>query len=248
MSTSRRILSAYGIEVSQNPAVSKNSKETASKKLDCRIFYLNSGFQLLHITKCCSLCNPKINPSPTTHPPPKKKTWHPSCFENFSPSRPPDHRQTLASKKPHPVDPVKNWPLLPARGDCYISPPVDLGATLRKPPRKRAWIGGLEDGRFFKLTLVFLKNGGGGSTIDLTKADLLRFCCCRGWSLLRFMCIYCKKEVFNQKRLTVLYSLLFKVFSYAHTVFPKIDIHQGSWGYMFVELQLWRSDAMIFLF
>lgn len=45
------ILSAYGIEVSQHEAVSKNSKETASKKLYCRILYLNSCFQLLHIPK-----------------------------------------------------------------------------------------------------------------------------------------------------------------------------------------------------
>lgn len=155
MSTSRRILSAYGIEVSQNPAVSKNSKETASKKRYCRIFYLNSGFQLLHITKCCSLCNPKINPSPTTPPPP-------SCFKNFSPSRgPTDHRLFLASKKPHPVDPVKNWPLLPARGDCYISPPVDLGATLRKLPRKKGldwWVGGWKT--FSSSPLFFWRTGG----------------------------------------------------------------------------------------
>ena len=116
-------------------------------------------------------------------------------------------------------------------------------AVAEAPPKKGLGLVGwrMED---FSSSPLFFWRTGGGSTIDLTKADLLKFCCCRGWSLLRFMCIYCKKEVFNQKRLTVLYSLLFKVFSYAHTVFPKstsIKDHEGicSLSYNFDAVTQW---------
>ena len=165
MSTSRRILSAYGIEVSQNPAVSKNSKETASKKLYCRIFYLNSGFQLLHITKCCSLCNPKINPSP----PPKKKKAAPPLFRKLLPlttTWPPSNfslQETASGGSGKELTfTASSWRLL------HFSTSWSGRNVAEAPPKKGLdrWVGGW---KIFQAHPCFFEERGGGKYYWLDK-------------------------------------------------------------------------------